>query len=633
MPRNHTIRNQTPNELVLSGTPHFVKLAPLQRRTVGGDPEELFGLAASAARCDQAVDWEIEPVRSRRLLYAAWLVGAGICALFGGLLGSLAAGARIYAALGVAAAVVLAGAAVKILSTGGGSQASATQQMATRVLDPEPIRSDLWELVRDFLIAATQALAIVVMVCVAVAAPALAIYYGTELSGVVAFDGWRHVTLSSGKGDQYIVVARVLQLVLIIIVSTVPALMYFQFDREKRSTLVDRWLHAIFRLDPSVRTVADVDAKYGRRVEEFFGASLSISGAAPRGRFRTRSPVIITTLLIAIGWIVVLLNNDQARTANPTVQELFRPSPTPMTLAFLGGYFLAVQVALRGYVRGDLKAKSYNVITVRLLIAVILAWVMEALWGSTAKWVLGASFFAGLTPTTVLRQIRDIVNRLKTTVGSIKPAADDELKVQSPLTGLDEVDVYERTRLEEEGITSVQALARHDLIDLMLSSRIPVPRLVDWVDQAILLQHAPTMAPAMRKLHIRNATDFLRLCEDDPETLARVKEALSAGPDPVEPEILVKVLNGDEWLRFIRNWRTNDGTETVVIRIYDALGGSRTMTRPANQDSPSFIDLRTPAETRADAAGKTATQANIPAQQDPSAPSRHTAETSGTPGR
>ena len=50
--------------------------------------------------------------------------------------------------------------------------------------------------------------------------------------------------------------------------------MYFQFDREKLPTQVDRWLHAIFRLDPSLDTVADVDAKYGRRVEEFYGASL-----------------------------------------------------------------------------------------------------------------------------------------------------------------------------------------------------------------------------------------------------------------------------------------------------------------------------------------------------------------------
>ena len=56
---------------------------------------------------------------------------------------------------------------------------------------------------------------------------------------------------------------------------------------------MDRWLHAIFRLDPSLETVADVDAKYGRRVEEYYGATLSLGTLAPRKRLRDRSPVPI----------------------------------------------------------------------------------------------------------------------------------------------------------------------------------------------------------------------------------------------------------------------------------------------------------------------------------------------------
>jgi hypothetical protein len=150
--------------------------------------------------------------------------------------------------------------------------------------------------------------------------------------------------------------------------------MYFQFDRERLTTLVDRWLHAIFRLDPSLTNVSEVDAKYGRRVEEFYGTSLGLGVSPLRKRARDRSPVIVVTLLIAIGWILVLLNNQQDLNNRqdqtlPTFQSLFQPSPTPMTLAFLGAYFLAVQVALRGYIRGDLKPKTYNVIIVRILMA------------------------------------------------------------------------------------------------------------------------------------------------------------------------------------------------------------------------------------------------------------------------
>ncbi len=38
-------------------------------------------------------------------------------------------------------------------------------------------------------------------------------------------------------------------------------------------------------------------------------------------------------------------------------------------------------------------------------------------------------------------------------------------------------------------MNNVEALAHHDVVDLMLATRIPVPRLVDWVDQAILYLH------------------------------------------------------------------------------------------------------------------------------------------------
>jgi predicted dehydrogenase len=89
---------------------------------------------------------------------------------------------------------------------------------------------------------------------------------------------------------------------------------------------------------------------------------------------------------------------------------------------------------------------------------------------------------------------------------------------------LDDIDVYERTRLEEEGITSVQALARHDLVDLILSSRIPIPRLIDWVDQAILHQHLSPDYGIFRSVGIRTATDFLRSYSDK-AALAEMEEA------------------------------------------------------------------------------------------------------------
>jgi len=606
---NYLIRNQTPHELVIEGADISLKLAPLQRRRVGASPERLFGAAACAARRDNAVDWELEPVRSTRLLAAAWLAGAGIASCVAGVIAySLGSGMlALWLGVGAAAACAIGGAYIigrgrtspdrtgrdlagpgrtepgqrgpgrvsRWLVPGwmrrwrmrrgrkGRDRAASHGHRDSPQLDPTPLRGEQWGIVRDFVIATCQGLIIVLVLFVAVAAPASAIYYGTELSNVIVFTHWSHLSLVAGHDALYIVVARLLQLIMLIIVSIVPALMYFQFDREKLSTLVDRWLHAIFRLDPSLGTVADVDAKYGRRVEEFYGASLATGVGEPRKRLHDRSPVIVATLLIAIGWIVVLLNDAHRDGALPSFQDLFRPSPTPMTMGFLGAYFLAVQVTLRGYVRGDLKPKTYNVITVRILMAVILAWAAQALWG-TNQVVLALSFIAGILPNTVLRRIRDVG-------GGRQKAEKDDLQVQSPLSQLDEVDVYERTRLEEEGITSVQALARHDLIDLILSSRIPVPRLIDWVDQAILLQHVPERAAlTLRGLGIRTATDYLQVSTDE-RAFEHVSRVFAKEGD-LNAELLRIVLNGDEWLSYIENWRQHDGTTTMQVHTYDRDG-------------------------------------------------------------
>ena len=596
---NYLIRNQTPHELVIEGADVSLKLAPLQRRRVGASPERLFGTAARAARCDNAVDWELEPVRSTRLLAAAWLAGAGIASCVAGAIAySLGSGVlALWLGVGAAAACAIGGAYIigrgrtrpdrtgRDLAEPGrtepgwagpgwmrlwrtrrgrkGRDRVASGHRDSPRLDPTPLRGEQWGIVRDFVIATCQGLIIVVVLFVAVAAPASAIYYGTELSNVIVFTHWSHLSLVAGHDHLYIVVARLLQLIMLIIVSIVPALMYFQFDREKLSTLVDRWLHAIFRLDPSLGTVADVDAKYGRRVEEFYGASLATGVGEPRKRLHDRSPVIVATLLIAIGWIVVLLNDAHRDGALPSFQDLFRPSPTPMTMGFLGAYFLAIQVTLRGYVRGDLKPKTYNVITVRILMAVILAWAAQALWG-TNQVVLALSFIAGILPNTVLRRIRDVG-------GGRQKAEKNDLQVQSPLSQLDEVDVYERTRLEEEGITSVQALARHNLVDLILSSRIPVPRLIDWVDQAILLQHVPERAAqTLRGLGIRTATDYLQVSADK-RAFNHVSAVLAKDGD-LNAELLRIVLNGDEWLSYIENWRLHDGTTAMQVHTYDQDG-------------------------------------------------------------
>ena len=67
----------------------------------------------------------------------------------------------------------------------------------------------------------------------------------------------------------------------------------------------------------------------------------------------------------------------------------------------------------------------------------------------------------------------------------------------APLTELEGIDLYDRTRLAEEGINNIEALAHADLVDLMSSTRISAAELVDWTDQAILYLR--------RRRHVRQA--------------------------------------------------------------------------------------------------------------------------------
>ena len=557
---NYVVRNQTMDKLVLEGTRHVLKLPPLQRTRIGVNPVHALGQAARAADQDNAVVWEPEPIRSSRLYVITWCAALGILSLLVGfLLYVLGAGLPLLLA-GMIVALLL-GVVALVVNRQARGQTDSTQALAPGVdtLRPGPVRAAHWDLARDYVIGSAHGAVLVIVLVLGIGAPATAIYFGTELFGVLKFQSWHDVTVDP---ESYgVVVGRALLLLTVVLVSLFPALMYFQFDREKLPTQIDRWLHAIFRLDPSLETVADVDAKYGRRVEEFYGATLGGGVDLSRKRGRSRSPIVVATLLIGTGWILLLLGNaDPALDLStpPGVQQLFQPPMTPLTAAFLGAYFLAVQVALRGYVRGDLRPKTYNVITVRIILAVIAAWILQGLFGD-GRVVLAMCFLSGFVPNTVIRRIREVTQRGLGQPGvpgipsTRRPQADD-FSEDTPLTVLDGMDIYERTRLEEEGITGVQALARHDLIDLILSSRIPVPRLIDWLDQALLYQHAGGSITALRKRGVRTATDFLQVYDD----LDSALPALMAGKDApaIEPALLAKALDHDEWLAYVCNWRS-----------------------------------------------------------------------------
>ena len=286
-------------------------------------------------------------------------------------------------------------------------------------------------------------------------------------------------------------VGHIAQWVLVSVAAIVPAAMYFQFDRQRLAAVQQQWVRDVFRLDPTVRTVRDIEAKYGSHIEASFG-DLEADSSLRLGRGR-RSPIIVATILLVVGWFLVIsttqvpmltvaeLADGRRRWQWPgdetfPVSTFFAPHLTLVGYAFLGAYVFTIFHTIRGYQRHDLHPKTYNTVVVRILTAYALGLVVGVVYeGVYAEVVM---FFVGFMPQSALVWLREQLNHTTFKTG--------RLHEPTPLTELEGIDLYDRTRLAEEGINNVEALAHSDIINLMSSTRIPAAQIVDWTDQALL---------------------------------------------------------------------------------------------------------------------------------------------------
>ncbi|MEV4352557.1 hypothetical protein AB0J83_49535 [Actinoplanes sp. NPDC049596] len=401
-----------------------------------------------------------------------------------------------------------------------------------------------------------------VVVATGVLIPTVIVYLATDLRKVVTFwpDGF-----AVHAEPPMILVGRLMQLTFISVAALMPALMYFQFDAERLSTLRQRWIQNVFRLDPTVATMSDVRAKYDQQLEEAYGAD-SGRGRLTRGR---RSPIIVATLVLAFGWLLILLRAGDVIEAGPdkslSFLALLSPDQSLVAFAFLGAYFFALRLVWQGFVRSDLRPKTYTTIAVRVLVVVILAWLIEAVTNAAdnSQPLFLLAFTAGFVPDTVLHLLWEKLLRHKAVLLN--------LDQQQPLTEIEGIDLYERTRLSEEGIVNVEALAHHDLLDLFFKTRIPAARLVDWVDQAILVMHldsrpdAPALRGALRSAGVRTASDLVEVTRRGVERTAELSALLAPLlPEAERPglaqrlQVLSEALDHSEWLARIENWRRSD---------------------------------------------------------------------------
>lgn len=379
----------------------------------------------------------------------------------------------------------------------------------------------------------------------------------------------------------------------IVYFSFLPPWLYLQFIATKGKTLWDEYVLNLFRLEaddyvslpePPLdstfhQTWQDARSKrpeligfrelsiYEKKFEALFGPVRKGNGlGATFAVFRGENllPVAITTLLVSVGWVLVVM--PQSLFNKSFLPSEFQPSPNsqiplgPFQFAFLGAYFYILQMLVRRYFQNDLKTNAYVHATMRVIVVILLVWALDLLLkGRSVEQRSAMAFVIGVFPQLGMQALLALVKwPIKFIVPSLSP--------QYPLSDLDGLSIWYESRLLEEGIEDMQNLVTANLVDVMLNTRIPVGRLVDWIDQSSLYLHLEkdktdkegTDRENLRRFGIRAATDLDDLCENtDKELIQKVERLLNKGGE--EATVLRTIhttLKGEPNLSHVRKWKT-----------------------------------------------------------------------------
>ena len=227
-----------------------------------------------------------------------------------------------------------------------------------------------------------------------------------------------------------------------------------------------------------------------------------------RDRTQTFTPVLLTTFLIGVGWALVI--QPEGLRQYSLVPSFSSVPPIPyqaVCFGFMGAYWFILQDLVRRYYRDDLKTDAYISAVTRIVIVAVLVTTIGLIPVGTPQQQQQLAFIIGVFPQVGLEIIKGGIH---VAFRRLVPT----LRTEHPLSSLDGLTIWDQARLLEEGIEDLENLATANLVDVLLSMRMPVARLVDWIDQAVLLVHLPgrTMedkaSGGLQSLGLRTATDL-----------------------------------------------------------------------------------------------------------------------------
>jgi hypothetical protein len=417
--------------------------------------------------------------------------------------------------------------------------------------------------------------------------------------------------------------APVFRGIFVLVACLLPGAMYYLFILTKRESLLNEYVLNLRRLGVLTPQQPRQVESYLERFEATYGplsdksrlaeqlVRESSSTAAPLAdRFTLTNvftanvviPLGTTTILVALGWNLVLplwqgrnalslvgLTSRRSQTAvgeaqaergeagagvAAQLQSALIPALTPVNFAFLGAYLFSLQMIFRRYVRQDLGASAYVQFSLRIVFAVIGTWVfveadriaagdnVQAAYTNAAHpggRLLVAGFIIGMFPRVVWQFLSAMGRKL---FGWGLPS----LEARLPLSDLDGLTVFHETRFEEEGIENIPNMATADVVDLMLNTRFPPNRIIDWVDQAILYTQLgpatdaePSQRAKLRQQGIRTATGLLEAYRrskgryKDQDNFEKILAYANGVRSPIRA--LADTLETDPNLKLVKVWK------------------------------------------------------------------------------
>ena len=323
------------------------------------------------------------------------------------------------------------------------------------------------------------------------------------------------------------------------------------------------------------------DNIYRQKFEAYYGRQITdategrpASRRGKRGRdanedYRVRSeslfPVFLATVVLAVGWSAVLWDT-RFITAPAGPWDVLK-------YGFIGAYAFVTSMLIRRFFQSDLRPSAYASavfrITLVLLTVAVLHQVMSGTTAVTDHAELAVAFVIGFFPLVGLQALQRVTSKA---LGRVVPA----VKSDYPLDQLDGLNLWYEARLTEEGVEDMQNLTTMNLVDVMLHTRVPPGRLVDWTDQAFLLTHlervdrktksGEQVRVALRRVGIRTATDFLKAfskerrqpCGELPKRTFVLPPLKKDPPLPEDQlQLLVAVLGAEPGLVPVWNWQRN----------------------------------------------------------------------------